>query len=85
MSMELLNEKDCWVCMQFADGSVRSIHTTLNKNVLDEHGAAPRNEHFFDLDHNVYVPFRRDAVDIVVRSEKPAFDQEVLQFASRFI
>lgn len=83
--MELLQKMSCWVCMHFKDGTVKCIHTTLNTDILAKYGASPREEHFFDLEHGVFVPFRRDAVEITVSEEKPKFEQEVLQFASRFI
>ena len=74
-----------WVNMRFTDGTVRSVHTTLNSKILAEYGVENREDHFFDLDRGIFVHFRTDATDISVTQSKPEYDEEVLQFASRFI
>lgn len=83
--MELLLAKDGWVKIAFADGSVSTIHTSLNKDYLNSVGAELRQGFLFDLERLCYVKNRVDAVSVDVFADKPVYDTEVLQFASRFI
>lgn len=85
ISVEELQREDGWVDMIFADGTRQIVHTTLNKDLLHRNGAIARENAFFDLERQNYVPFRKDAVAIKVYRSRPVFDEEVLQFASRFI
>lgn len=84
-NFDLLENSDCWVNMEFSDGTIQSIHTTLNTSLLSKYGATTKIDHFFDLDRGIFVPFRKDATSVTISKEKPQYDKEVLQFASRFI
>lgn len=74
-----------FVTMKFADGSVKVIRTTLNKNILAEKGIRLKTNTFFDLDKFTYVPFRSDVIDITITQDKPNFDSEVANFVNQFI
>ena len=84
-NFDLLQTTACWVCMHFADTSVRKVHTTLNPDILAEYGVTPRKNYFYDLEANVFVPFREDACEVTISADRPEYEQEVLQFANRFI
>lgn len=83
--MEQLLSSDGWVVITFEDGTINTIHTTLNEDLLSRHGVSLKEDHFYDLDRGIFIPFRKDAKDISVYAEKPQFDSEVLRFADRFI
>jgi hypothetical protein len=83
--LKRLLEGDAWVVITFEDGTKQCIHTTLCKERFKQLFVEPRENHFYDLEHNKFIPFRTDAKDIEVFDEKPVFDSEVLSFASRFI
>ena len=74
-----------WVSMYFKDGSVQTIHTTLNLDKLAERGVELRSSTFYDLDRMEYVPFRSDTDRLEIHRNKPEYELEVLNFASRFI
>ena len=83
--MEQLINGDGFVVIRFKDNTCITIHTTLSPEILNEHGVLPKQNFFYDLDHGRFIPFRDDAVDIKVFEEKPKYNSEVLEFASRFI
>lgn len=83
--IEQLNEKIMWVTISFADNSVKLVKTTLNKNILASYGVTPKAGYFYDLRHGEFVKFRQDACKIDVTEEQPVFDDEVINFANRFI
>ncbi|GEM_PF-2677596 len=76
---------DAWVCMYFADGSVQTVHTTTNTEILKRRGVEPRLNYFYDLERMEYTKFRSDSMKIEIMKEKPNYESEVLNFASRFI
>lgn len=83
--MKILFERDAWVVLWFDDETAQTVHTTFNNSILDRYGVAPVSGQFFDLDRLKFIPFREDAVNIEVFTEKPMFNSEVNQFGSRFI
>ena len=83
--MELLQAGIAWVVLKFSDNSVQLIRTTLNESILTNYGVKPRVGYFYDLNHGVFVQFREDAIDITVSEQKPEFQDEVINFANRFI
>lgn len=83
--MELLLDGCAWVRFIFNDGTVQTIYTTLNDEVLKRYGVSRQHDRFFDLQKLQFVDFREDACSVEVSAEKPEFDTEVLRFASRFI
>ena len=74
-----------WVEWIFCDGSRRSIHTTLDTNILEKFGVTAKENFLYDLEHREYVPFRKDVAEVNVLAEKPENRKEVLKFANRFI
>lgn len=83
--MDILMNGDGWVQMVFRDGTVQSIHTSLNESFLRSNGAGVKQGYLFDLERLRYVCFREDATEVFVTKEKPEFDSEVLEFASKYI
>lgn len=83
--MERLQSKIAWVVFTFKDGTKQTIETTLSKQIMNERGISPRENFLWDFNRNMYVPFCRDAINVEIFDEKPVFDREVLNFASRFI
>lgn len=84
MFSKLLNQI-CWVTVKFPDKSVRVIKTTLNESILTRFGAIAKPGYFYDLKYGEYIKFRDDAEDISVSTEEPIFEDEVINFANRFI
>lgn len=82
---EIADYSEVFVVFSFKDGTKQTIHTSFNEEVLEQYGARSVQEKLFDLDRLKFVPFRRDALNVNVYQQKPVFDLEVLQFASRFI
>lgn len=74
-----------WILIEFSDGSVQSVHTTLNAKILTEYGVSAKEGYLFDVDKLKFIRFREDADSVRVCKDKPVFESEVLQFASRFI
>lgn len=84
--MEILNKGIGWVVQTMADGSVRVIRTSLNKDVLNSYGVQPRESYLFDLDRGTFYPIREDAVSIDVYDKKPVIDDKgVSDFVNKFI
>ena len=83
--MEVLLKGVGYLCMTFVDGSMKVIRTTLNKELLSKYGVSAKEHHIFCLDTGNFYKLRGDAVDINVTAEKPIFENEVNEFASRFI
>lgn len=83
--MELLKKGKAWVVWGFADGSKRTIWTTLSADVMAAEGIAVKKGYVYDFAHHCYELMRDDVQDVEVFTEKPKFEKEVLQFASRFI
>lgn len=81
----MLEKGSAWVVWTFPDGSRKSIHTTLDADILKEAGVTAEEGYLYDLDHREYVPFREDVVNVEISEEKPESRKEVLKFASRFI
>lgn len=85
MDLKLLMSGEAWVSMYFADDTVQTIHTTLNKELLNRYGVEPRQDYFYDIDRMEYVEFRKDSVRVQISERQPTYESEVLSFASRFI
>ena len=83
--MDALYNGAAWVVLTFSDGTKQCIYTTLCPSYCAKTHVKLKEGYFFDLLKNEYIPFREDAVEIEVFSDKPKFDEEVLRFASRFI
>lgn len=83
--LKSLMTSDAWVSMYFADDTVQTIHTTLNKELLNRYGVEPHQNHFYDLDRMEYVEFRKDSVRVQINERQPIYESEVLNFASRFV
>lgn len=83
--MERLYHKKAWVVFRFQDGTRITINTTLSHALLQKEGIMPRKGFLWDFNRNRYMKFRRDAVSVDVFDNRPVYDEEVLQFASRFI
>lgn len=83
--MERVTKGIAWIVFTFSDGTKQCLRTTLSKEVLEGLGVTPRENALYDMEQNLFVPFRKDAIDVAFFDEKPLFEQEVLQFASRFI
>lgn len=83
--MEILLNGVGYLIMTFADGSAKVIRTTLNKGILNEYGVSAREHHIFCLDTGNFYKLRDDAVDIDITLEKPVFENEVNEFAGKFI
>ena len=71
--------------MVFSDGTMQTVYTTINREILEQHGVEPKENFFFDLAHDKFVPFREDAIDVQIYKEKPIYGGAVNEFASRFI
>lgn len=83
--MDILKTADAWVILCFPDSTVKTVHTTLNVELLHENGATPRVGYLYDIDRGTYIPFVEAECSVGIFTEKPKYDSEVLQFASRFI
>lgn len=83
--MEILKKGVGWVVITFDDNSVKVIKTTLNTAILANYGVKPVIGYFYDLNRGELVEFREDATDISVFEDEPIFDDEVINFANRFI
>lgn len=83
--LAMLKNQKAWVTMHFDDNSVKCIQTTLNKDILASFGVTPKAGYFYDLVRGEYVAFREDAIKVDVTTEKPIFEDEVINFANRFI
>ena len=83
--MDILVNGAAWVILTFEDGTKQCIFTTLCHDIFKQRGIEPKKGSFYDLEHNRYVPYRKDAVDVSVSRDKPVFGSEVLDFASRYI
>ena len=78
----MLENGSAWVEWIFCDGSRRSIHTTLDTNILEKFGVTAKENFLYDLEHREYVPFRKDVAEVNVLAEKPENRKEVLKFAN---
>ena len=83
--MEILLNGIGYLTMTFADGSQKSIRTTLNKDILAEYGVSQQEHHIFNISTGKFEEFRLDAVDILVTENKPDYENEVNAFVSQFI
>lgn len=84
--MEEFKNKWMWVVFVFKDGSRKHLYSTMSKKLLSEVNATLRKDYLFDLVTKSYVSIREDAVEVLFFNEKPEYqDEEVLNFASRFI
>ncbi len=81
----MLENGTAWVTWIYLDGSRRSIHTSLDTEVLKQFGVEAKENFLYDLDHREYVPFREDVAEVEISEKKPENRKEVLKFASRFI
>lgn len=81
----MLKNQKAWITMYFDDNSVKCLQTTLNKDILASFGVTPKAGYLYDLERGEYVAFREDASTINVTAEKPEFEDEVINFANRFI
>lgn len=83
--IDIMKKQKAWLTMYFKDNSVKVINTTLNETILASFGVTPKAGYFYDLERGEFVAFREDATRIEVSIEKPIFDDEVINFANRFI
>lgn len=83
--MEKLINGKAWVIFTFSDGTKQCVYTTLNTKIMKEYGVPLKPHTLFNLHTLQYVPFREDAKSVDIVDTKPIFDEEVLNFASRFI
>lgn len=83
--MEILLQGIGFLTMTFADGSQKSICTTLNKEILAKYGVSQKEHRIFNITTGKFEDFRSDAVDITVTAKRPAYESEVNAFVSQFI
>ena len=83
--MELLKNGKAWLVWSFADGSKRTLLTTLSPAVMAAEGVPVKNGYVYDFAHHCYELMRNDVVNVEVFAEKPEFEEEVLKFAGKFI
>lgn len=83
--MDLLLNGVGYLKFTFSDLSEKVIRTTLNPNILAKYGVSAKEHHIFCIDTGTFVPIREDAIDVMVSKEPPEFNNEVNEFASRFI
>lgn len=83
--MEDLINGICFVVFEFGDGTHQTIRSTLNKDILLQYGAAPKENYLYDIAHAEYVKIREDAVNVMVSKEKPVSEEVLFRFADRFI
>ena len=83
--MDMLYKGKAWVVFNFKDGTKITIYTSLSVKVLRSEGVEPRKNYLWDFNRGIFVAFRQDAESIDIFEDKPLFDEEVLNFASRFI
>lgn len=83
--LKILSAGIGWVELTFPDDSRKLIRTSLNEQVLNEFGVQAKEGFLFNLDTGDYEPFRVDAKDVNIFSEKPTYDSEVISFANRFV
>ena len=84
--MEELQKGFAWVTLTYEDNSVKILYTTLNKEILTRKGITLPNNNLYDFNFREYVRFDNSKIiDIAISKDKPLFEQEVLNFANRFI
>lgn len=83
--MEELQKRVCFVTFEFDDGSKQIIKTTLNKEILLQYGAAPKDGFLYDISHAEYVKLRTDATNVIISTERPESKGVLDSFANRFI
>lgn len=83
--MDLLCKDKAWVVFNFKDGTKVTIFTSISEKILRAEGVEPRKDYLWDFNRGIYIPFRSDAESVDIFKERPLFDEEVLNFASRFI
>lgn len=83
--LDILKNGVGWVTMRYPDGSVRVIKTTMREDILEKYGAELKNDRCYDLVRGEYVLFSDTVSNIEVSSDIPVFDDEVINFANRFI
>ncbi len=83
--MEELKNSWVWVTWSFSDGSKRHILSTLSPELLQGVGVSLKEGFLYDANQREYVAFYNNAIEVTFSKEKPAYESEVLNFASRFI
>lgn len=83
--MERLLRGKAWVVFNFKDGTKVTVYTTISREILRSEGVEPRKDCLWDFHRGMYIPFRQDAESVDIFEDMPVYDEEVLNFASRFI